>query len=171
MTWNVGVGGVWKEVKTPSVGVGGVWKAVSKAWIGVGGVWKDFYIALSASLTGTTVTHTAISPANATAGLKVDNDGYVYRLNGSTYTQLGQWLLAGLNSEFECRWTNTSGTLSSGTAGAWANCSTDQGWNVAYNTNAVGNKICAGLLEIRMAAAPNTVLASASYSLEAYVEL
>ena len=40
---SVGVGGVWKDVATPSVGVSGAYKALSAAYIGVSGVWQQFY--------------------------------------------------------------------------------------------------------------------------------
>jgi hypothetical protein len=65
MTFNIKVGGAWKEA-TPSVKVGGAWKTVSGAWVKVSGVWKRFYepssgvdpITITGSLSrvGTTVT-------------------------------------------------------------------------------------------------------------------
>jgi hypothetical protein len=169
MTWHVGVGGAWKEVTRPYVGVGGVWKSVEKMWVGVGGVWKEFYTALSASLTGRTVSHIVTSPTNAAAGVRVTTDGFMYTLRGTSYVQIEQWLLGGTVAEMECRWTNTSGTLSSGTAGSWLPCSSNQEFSVAYTPNTPGSTACTGTLEIRMAASPNTVLASASYSLYAEV--
>lgn len=169
MTAHVGVGGAWQEISKIHIGVSGAWQEVQAAWIGVGGAWQKFYQNLRAALAGGSYSHTAASPANATSGVKVDSDGYIYRLNGATYVQQTQWLLGGTAAEFECRWTNTSGSLSSGSAGTWQTCGSDQGFNITYTSDSPGNNSCTGTLEIRMAASPNTVLASASYTINAIV--
>lgn len=171
MPFHVGVGGAWKEASKAYVGVGGAWKEVQGMWVGVGGAWKQFYQNLTVTLAGGTFQHTTISPTNAISGVVIDSDGYVYRRNGGNYVQLALWLVSGAAADCECRWTTTSGGLTTGTAGAWLNCGTDREFNVITTTNGFDSNSCAGTLEIRMAAAPNTVLASASYSLTASVEI
>lgn len=166
---SVRVGGAWKELD-PYVKVSGAWKIADAAWVKVGGAWKEFFRNLAAYLAGGSYSHTAFSPSNATSGVKVDSDGYIYRLNGSTYVQQDQWLLGGTVAEFECRWTNTSGAITSGGAGTWQSCASDQGFNVTYSSDSPGSSTCTGTLELRMAASPNTVLASSSWTLTAIVE-
>lgn len=170
MKAHVGVSSAWQELTKIHVGVAGAWSEVQQGFVGVAGAWQKFYQNLRAYLLGRTVTDTATSPANATAGVKVDSDGYLYTLVGSTYTQRELWLLGGTAAEFDCRWTNTAGAITAGTAGTWQTCASDQGFNLAYSSDTPGTSSCTGTLEIRMAASPNTVMASASYTLNATVE-
>lgn len=171
MSVDIGVGGAWKDVNAISVGVGGAWKAVQKGWIGVGGVWKVFYEYLAATLTDRTINDFATSPANAAAGIKIDSDGGVYRLNGSTYTFVETWLTGGgTAADYESRWTSTSGTLSSGVEATWQSCSVDTGYNRNNNLDALSTETCTGTLEIRSASS-GTVLATATITLNANVDV
>lgn len=171
MPYYIGVGGNWKLCEKAHIGVGGLWKEIQKMHIGVGGVWKEFYTYLSATLNAASYLHIAVTPADATSGVKVDSDGTIYELKGSTYTARYTWLTgSGVNSDYECRWTNTSGVISSGNAGVWQTCGSDQGFNRNNTNNTPSTETCTGTLEIRMAASPNTVLASASITLEATVD-
>lgn len=76
----------------------------------------------------------------------------------------GTWLLNGLANQFEIRWDNLSGTLSTGTAGSWLPLSSDQTFGVTRTT--LGNKTCVGTCSIRVAAT-GIVLASGAISLSA----
>lgn len=172
MPIDIGVGGAWKDMANLNVGVGGAWKQVSRAWIGVGGVWKDLWTYFNAALAASyTFNDNAVTPANAASGIKLDSDGQVYRLNGSTYTSVGTWLTGGgTSADYEGRWTTSTGSLSSGASGVWENLGTDQGWSRNNNSDTPGAEVCTGTLEIRMAAAPNTVFTSSSVSLTATVD-
>jgi hypothetical protein len=64
---SVGVGGVWKDVATPSVGVSGAYKALSAAYIGVSGVWQQFYSAGSS----VTVSPTGVSASGSLGDVAV----------------------------------------------------------------------------------------------------
>jgi len=64
---SVGVGGVWKDVATPSVGVSGAYKALSAAYIGVSGVWQQFYSVGSS----VTVSPTGVSASGALGDVAV----------------------------------------------------------------------------------------------------
>ena len=124
---------------------------------------------LGATLVGGTYDDLRIYPDNSTAGIKVDADGRVYQINGVTYTSRYTWLTGdGAASDYEVRWTSTSGTLSSGTEATWQGCGTDRVYYVRC-TGAWSSETCTGTLEIR-AASDGTILTSASVTLLAEVE-
>lgn len=128
----------------------------------------------AATLSASSNSCLSISPTNANAGFRIDSDGYVYStgFSNGTYTQRYLWKTGGGTvSDYQCRWTNTLGTLSGGTAGTWLACSSDNTWTVTVTTDGFASKTCEGTVEIRMAASPNTVLATASVTLEAVVEI
>lgn len=133
---------------------------------------------LSVSLNSTyDVTKTTIQPTDCYAAISVNSDGFVYRgvgAPGIVFTKLNQWRLSGSNSDYQVRWTTASGSpdpLSFGTEGVWESLTTTQVYQRNNTFNGYSSRICEGTLEIRMAAAPNTVLASSYVTLEAIVEL
>lgn len=104
----------------------------------------------------------AVLPSLADVGIRLHSDGTVdYRERGY-YSNAYTWLTGTeTNADYEARWTTTAGALSSGTTGSWLVLSTAREWRVG------GNNTCTGTLEIRMAAVPNTVLATATITLTA----
>ena len=75
------------------------------------------------------------------------------------------WLIGGgINSDYDIRWTNIFGTPSTGTTGTWLNLGVTRTWTVTA-TSAI--KINQATIEIRQAALPNTVLATATVTLDA----
>ena len=126
---------------------------------------------LAATLVGESYYDVVISPTNAVAGVKVDADGSVYSLIGASYALRYVWKTGGgVVADYECRWTNTSGTLSAGTAGSWLALSGDREFSVTYTVDGAGSKSCTGTLEIR-SASDLSVLASASVALSAVVDV
>lgn len=172
MPYHIGVGGAWKLCTKAHVGVGGVWKEVQKMHIGVGGVWKEFYTNLGATLNTVSWLDNAATPTNVASGIQIHSDGTVNRLKTSTYTDQYTWLTgSGANTDYEVRMTTTSGTLSSGdTLGVWHSLGTTRDFNRNNNSDTPSTQEYVGTLEIRMAAAPNTVLATATVTLTATVD-
>ncbi len=147
--------------------VAGTWKKI--AWHqNVAGTWKQLTFLLSSLMPSTAFAETtSISPTDSLAQLTLSSAGtYSASETGSS----GTWRGAGASSEYEARWTTTSGTLSGGTAGSWLNLGTSRTWQKLNTTNGVSTQSVVGTLEIRMAAAPNTVLSTTTVTLTANTE-
>ena len=101
----------------------------------------------------------------ATAAIQLNSNGIAYQgKNGSFTTLAGEWLRSGAAGDYESRWTTTSGTLTSGSNGAWENLGTTRTWT--RNRVAVGGESCIGTLEIRRAS-DGLVITSATIELYA----
>jgi hypothetical protein len=166
MTLHIKDGGTWKSA-TGYVKDGGTWKQFI-GYVKDAGTWKIF--TATAYLANLNVINSRVSPLNAAAGVQINTDGVLYNLKATTYTSEYTWLTAGdSSSNYWVRWTNTSGTLSSGTAGSWLQLSSTREFSVEYTTDADGSKTCTGTLEIAADAAGATILATATITLNAVV--
>lgn len=166
MPWHIGVGGAWKQVAGASIGVGGVWKTVQSMYIGVGGVWKEFYTNIAATLTtmGASASHTSA----CTSTYRVHSSGRIWSSGGiGTLVDRYQWIDAvNPNTAYEVRATYVSGTVPTGTLSTWLACSSVNDWSLNSGTlNVVYS--CVLTIEIRMAASPNTVLATQNITIDA----
>lgn len=85
----VNVGGAWKTVSQPQVNVGGVWKTVTTIEVNVGGVWKEVWTStVVVTVSGEIISHSVANGSTARAGLRVNTDGTIDKLEGTTYTQI-----------------------------------------------------------------------------------
>ena len=108
-------------------------------------------------------------PSSSTADIELQSDGDIVG-EGTQFGggALGEWITprSAAGGNYEARWTNTSGTLSSGTAGTWQALSTTRNYSVSQT--GVGFKTCTGTLEIRRTVG-GAVLDSKSVTLTAQV--
>lgn len=158
MTMHVKVGGVWKTIAAPSIKVGGAWKAIQGGWVKVAGVWKQFYVALGATL-----------PASFSTSRVWPNNAYILISTDGTYSDhnsSGTWRTAGTSAEFEIRASGLTGDTPSGTFNVWMSATTSPSWAMG-TTQYGGEKVANFTVEIRMAAAPNTVLTTSSFQITA----
>jgi hypothetical protein len=131
---------------------------------------QDFYgksnlsATLPASMTGNDF---AISTADANVYLYINSDGTWSMTGGGS----GTWKNGGTGSDYQVRMTLSTGTMSFGTLGTWTTISANQTWRVSETRNGFYETAFTGTLEIRLAAAPNTVLDSCSVSMTATVEI
>jgi hypothetical protein len=104
--------------------------------------------------------------ASSTAFFSMLNTG-AYSSTGNLAAPSGTWLGAGSASDYDCRATVTSGTLSSGTAGTWLNLGTSRTWS--KNDPAAGTLAltCVMTLEIRRAS-DLVVVATSTVTLRAF---
>jgi phage-related protein len=128
---------------------------------------KVFESTLSAILYPRTITFSHAS--GGYAGIKIKADGTLDVGIGQpsiVWTlQSGQnWYIKGNLATMRCRWTNTSGTLSVGTADTWQLVSGNPSFQVSQ-FSAGQTKTCTGLLEIDDGA--GIILASATVTLTA----
>ena len=179
MDAHINVAGVWKALNGLHVNVSGVWKEVQKGHINVGGVWKQFYDAVTLTLSGETIISSQIDPDDASARLKIDNDGNVYKSEDTgtpSWTQIdsaADWIrpAADAPDDYEVRYTGLTGdALTSGTAAedTWHALST--GDFILVNTTVIvpGTQDSTFTIEIRKGSA-GAALVSASYTLTADV--
>jgi hypothetical protein len=111
---------------------------------------------------------TKFDTSTAQAGFTLQSDGqYTGDINTVSSDVTGEWWsaapLAGVGSLYQARFTETSGTVSSGTVGTFISLAAGASWFVSRST--AGNKTCVGTLEIR----PNggSVLATATITMSA----
>jgi hypothetical protein len=153
-TWKSGRG--WRNVA-------GTWKECA-VWRNVGGVWKQ--ITALVSLPATIFVNDRRITASSTAFFSLLNTG-AYSSTGNLAAPSGTWLGAGAASDYDCRLTITSGTLSSGTAATWLNLGTSRTWS--KNDPAAGTLALTGIgtLEIRRAS-DLVVVATSTLTLRAF---
>jgi hypothetical protein len=103
----------------------------------------------SVSITNQSATHGVTVPSTATAGYKLLSTGAV-QTKGASYADQETWLLAGLNSDCECRATYQSGdALSTGTMDTWEVLSSTRTWTLVATSGLEKNNTT--LIEIRRA--------------------
>lgn len=166
MPLHIRVASVWKA---PTVWVrnAGTWKKAA-VWVKVAGVWKQITALISSTMVAVSGYDMRIQPADAVVVFQLSNAGTWTCTGGGS----GTWRGGGASSDYDCRMTTVSGTLSSGDAVAtWHNLGTTRNFTRNCTTNGYGSQTYNGTLEIRMAASPYTVLSSTSVSLLAETEV
>lgn len=120
-------------------------------------------------LTDQVISNTRPDPLTCNANYRLNLSGAAERSNAAgTYSTIsGEWLLTGSASDYDCRFTPTSGTLTSGPTG-WNNLATSREFKVTQTV--VGDKTCIGTIEIRDASTL-VVLATATIELTATVSV
>lgn len=123
--------------------------------------------ALAAVLVGATYDNSDIGGSTCSIEFRADGSVFVTDLSGASVRY--QWKTGGGGSgEYRIRWTNVTGTLSFGTAGAWQTLDTTRTYGVQFI--GTGIKSCTGTVEIQSTAAPNTPLATATIQVRAVGE-
>jgi hypothetical protein len=135
---------------------------------------QEFYRNLSSSLPASiSVLDLVIDPADASAYIEVYSNGTYYTSGVGAGTST--WMGGGTGADYEARWTPdpltgstyVALTSSSGT-GSWLSLGTSRIWQL--DNTSVDSRVARGTLEVRMAAAPNTVLSTTVVTLTATVE-
>lgn len=102
------------------------------------------------------------------AGYRLNTSGVAQALNNGVASTRETWRLSGVTADYEGRATAVSGTVSTGTVGAWLALTTSPEWTVTRSAPGTV-KDATITVEIRLAASPFTVLDSALISLSAEV--
>lgn len=167
--------GAWRTIDGVEVKHSGSWRTVKTIEVKHAGAWRTVYqseaIALPSSISSTGLDVT--SPYFALAGVKVDTDGYMYRIVSNAWSLVSgsqYWIndKAATKSNYQCRLTGTGSVpnyygLSLNT---WYTLSSDRAWGLSQTT--VGLKSFSGTLEIReIADTSNIVSCSISLNVEA----
>jgi len=151
-------GGAWRTLNGVEVKHGGSWRTVKTIEARHGGSWRTVYkseaLALPASISSSGFD--VSSPYNALAGVKVDTDGYMYRLVTNSWSQVSgadYWIndKAATKSNYQCQLVRTSGVSAAALYGlslsTWYTLSSDRAWGI--DRTAAGSEEFHGTLYIR----------------------
>lgn len=163
MTLHINDAGTWRAIQELYVNDNGVWRAIQEAYVNDAGTWRTVYVAELIALADLTALAQAVASA-ATAQYQLGNDGNVSATQGSnTLIDVGDWITPQTNmANYEARVDMTSGSLSSGTTGAWQSLATSRVW--VLNRSAIagdGTSTAQGTVQIRRAS-DAVVLATAT---------
>ena len=154
------VSGVWTTITNPQVKISGTWTNIQEGWVRVSGTWQQFFAYLNAAITDTS------SLGNSEAGYRLNSSGHAeVNTNSGAYSNYETWLIAGANTDFECRATLTAGdALSTGTTGTWLGLSGTRTWTRSSTLTTFHSSTL--LIEIRRVS-DSIVITSATIYLEA----
>lgn len=112
----------------------------------------------------------ALDPSTAVASYRVNTSGIVERGRNGSYNTLEIWLLSGSAADYEIRVTETGGVGITGgsSIGSWLGLGATREWELTEGVLGSGSQTFF-TAEIRLAAPPNTVLATANITLNALV--
>lgn len=162
MPLNIWNGSTWVAANRLKVWDGAAWTdcAYGKVWDGAS--WVEFYTGYTAELTADSYVRFA-SPSS----FQINSNGYIYGSVGiQQLVQQYKWLTGiGTSANYEAYATVLSGFSPTGSAlNTWISLATSAQWNLS----ALAGNYRASFLQvsIRIAAAPYTVLATASIDIE-----
>ena len=140
----------------PGIGTSGVGAAAASGGGSVGSVYiTDQYLAIVGTGGTQTITY------------QLNTSGAVERWRNGVYNTLETWLLSGAAADYDARATLNFGSVTGSATSSWLNLGTTRNWSKA-DTTANGEPQEAQIyVEIRLAAAPNTVLSAATINLYA----
>lgn len=94
------------------------------------------------------VTGEELFPGTAAAGISFESDGWIsLETTEGIFNPEERWLVQGTAADFECYFTISSGTLTSGTTGSWVAVSGSPTWR--KTRTAAGSSSCIGTIQIR----------------------
>lgn len=159
-TW-VNDAGVARQIEELWVNDNGTARRILELWVNDNGTARLIFEGVFVTLPNASVTYTGGSPAE----FYLNSDGNRYTRSSSTLTNRGEWLsVPAFVGNYECRATLISGTLTSGTTGAWQSLSTTRVWT--RGTSAGNFQTCSFTIEIRKSATAE-VVATATITLTA----
>lgn len=124
--------------------------------------------ALAAAVPAATYFKEALAPADSIVNITFASAGGWSATDESSQT--GTWKIGGgTGANYWVRWTNTSGTLSTGTAGTWQQLSSDRTFGVSVTSNSGGLKTTIGTVEFATDSGGANIIASGSITLTAQV--
>lgn len=140
-------------------------RTVVEAWYQDGADLRKVWPPESITLTDHIITATRVGgPSSADIELTSAGVAQSNRSPGGTTSFAPEWMPSGTAPDFEARWTNVSGAITTGTAGVWQNLGTSRSYGVSRGS--LGTTSCQGTLEIRRAST-GIVQATATINLSA----
>ncbi len=147
----------------------GTARRINEIWVNDNGTARKIYAGDVITIGVTSATAITVAPTNAAAQYQLTAAGDIRSTingGGNTVFDTGDWISPQVNmASYEARVTVTSGSLSSGTTGAWQSLATTRTWTKTA-VPGVGLQTCVFTLEIRRASDAQ-VMASASITMQA----
>lgn len=156
---------VARQIREIWVNDAGTARKIQEIWVNDSGVARLIYQGAVVSISDTTVSRVTTTPASATASYALESDGDIL---GTLSADIGDWITptSAAGGNYECRTTVLSGTLTSGTTGAWMALSTTRTWTLTQS--GIGTNTASVLIEIRRTS-DSVVLDSATITFNAEV--
>jgi hypothetical protein len=166
MTLHVNDGGTWRQIEAVSVNDAGTWRTIQEIYVNDAGTWRSVFVSDVIAISDTTAESEEISPAAATATFRLTSAGNIEHTTGdNTIVDMGDWITPQTNmANYECRADIVSGSLSTGTTGAWQSLASTRTWTLQQVTN--GTSTASFTLQIRRAS-DAVVMDSATITLTA----
>lgn len=147
--------GTWRQILSVYVNDNGTWREIQQIYANDAGTWRTVFFAETITLTDSNAQAITFGAQTATAVYRLANDGNTFMTNGTNNVDdVGDWITPQNNmGNYECRVDLTSGSLTSGTTGAWQSLSTTRSWTlVRPAASGDGTTTATGTVQIRRAA-------------------
>ncbi len=131
MTLHINDSGTWRDITAVSVNDAGTWRSIQEIYVNDSGTWRSVFVSDVISISDyIAYCETSVPGPSATATYRLESDGDIGATEANnTVNDVGDWITPQTNmANYECRADVTSGTLSSGTTGAWQSLSTTRTW-------------------------------------------
>ncbi len=162
--------GVARQIREIWVNDAGVARRIQQIWVNDAGTPRLVYEGDVIEIGLTTASDSVLSPETGIAIYTLGNNGIITATELSGPDSTDPWITPQINmSGYEARATLLSGTLSSGTTGAWQNLGVTREWSREASPG-TGLHTTSFTLEIRRAS-DATVLASETITLQAISEV
>src|SRR5688572_30208517 len=130
MTLHINDGGTWRQIEAVSVNDAGTWRSIDEIYVNDSGTWRSVFVSDLISISDVTAESEEVNPAAATAAYRLTSAGNIEHTTGdNTVVDMGDWITPQTNmANYECRADIVSGTLSTGTTGAWQSLASTRTW-------------------------------------------
>jgi hypothetical protein len=158
--------GVARQIREVWVNDAGTARRIQEIWVNDGGTARRIFVSDVISISDVTAESEEVNPAAATAAYRLTSAGNIEHTTGdNTVVDMGDWITPQTNmANYECRADIVSGTLSTGTTGAWQSLSSTRTWTKQQVIN--GTSTVSFTLQIRRAS-DAVVMDSATVTLTA----
>lgn len=163
MTASVNDSSTWRDATRLYVNDVGTWREIISQYVNDGGTWRSVHD--TAHLQDVFAENAVLAPTNASASIRVANDGTVLKEEGSGAGFVSQfsWDLASSGaaaSNYEIRLASAVGIVTGDATDTWLSLGTTRTWTKTRSS--LGSSDGTGTVEIRDASTLD-VLASASF--------
>lgn len=169
MSAHTRVSGTWRNITDIYTRVSGSWRNVAVGYVRVSGNWQVFFYNPTIDL-GTSLSNVSSNlSGTVNSGFRFNTNGTydAYNPTGTTLVAAGNWAdpaVGNVGDDYEIMVTAISGSLDTGTTGAWLGLDLNRTFAISQATP--GTKTFTGTLSIRRAS-DNTVMETVSISLSA----
>jgi hypothetical protein len=151
MPLSINDSGTWRDIQAVSVNDAGTWRDIQEIYVNDAGTWRSVFTAESITISDATAFSELTTPSTSIAQYQLTSAGAINATVGTnSLVDSGDWIAPKTNmANYECRFDLTSGSLTSGTTGAWMSLATTRTWTRQAPTSGILTAV--GTLQIRRA--------------------